>query len=124
MSKPTLHLGLIMTAAGVILWGAACSLMPNMSKTPTPPVKQPISTEDLFLQGVDQYRAGQFGHAKETFDRVISSQSRHLQAYNYRGRSLIELKQLSPASGDFDTCLQIDSRFAPAYSGKAMIFIQ
>jgi tetratricopeptide (TPR) repeat protein len=111
-----------MLIAGLIL-GAACAAYIQNSPTPRQPDISEPSANELFQQGLSLFNQFKYQEAKGMFDQVIDKDPTHTQAFYYRGRILLQLKETDAADRDFNRCQYLDSNYVYGYTGKAQIFI-
>ncbi len=105
------------------LSAAACAgYVQTAPATRQPDISGP-SANELFQQGLSLFTQFKYQEAKASFDQAISKDPNHTQAFYYRGRTLLELKQTDAADGDFTRCQYLDPNYVYGYTGKAQIFI-
>lgn len=78
-------------------------------------------SEKSFEEGKLYYLQFKYSEAKARFDQVIAANPNHKLALYYRGRSLIKLHRPDEAAKDFERSLQLDSRFALGFVGRAEV---
>ncbi len=79
------------------------------------------ATTDL-NSGVEKYNAKDYENAVVDLTKAIKENSHLTDAYNYRGKSYIELRKIEEAIKDFDQVIKLAPHSADGYTGRAAAY--
>lgn len=71
--------------------------------------------------GVDQITAGKFEEALQNFDKSLALK-KDIKVYYYKGVTYTKMQKPEEAKAEFNTAIQMDATYAPAYIALANIY--
>jgi tetratricopeptide (TPR) repeat protein len=93
----------------------------NTTTTNITTQSQTSESEDvntLFSRGYEAYEQGMYQQAIEYFDRVLAIEPNFLEALNYKGVALLDLRRHQEAIEYYDRALAIDPNYLEALNNK------
>ncbi len=123
LNRFLLLLGLLLGAAACVSFTQDSPARQGPAGSSPPDSSSGLSAAQFFQQGLDHFRQFKYQEAKGGFDGAIGKDPNYLEAFYYRARTLLELKQTGAADRDFSKCLQLNPNYAHGYVGKAQILM-
>ena len=110
----------------LLLGAAACVSLPQSSPAPRGPAasgppnsSSGPSAAQFFQQGLDLFRQFKYQEAKGSFDGAIGKDPNHFEAFYYRARTLLELKQTRCCRPGFQQMPAVESQLCLWLCGKS-----